>query len=128
MKRERKYCIFLPKWWVKPFEKIGYSDFVKTISLKPGEECLHQVHHWISFLSRRKMKRQKFFNFLTETMAQPFTKFQYGDFVFIFIHPQYYHTSFKSFFFYNKGRQTNFLLLTKIICKPLYNKPIMATF
>ena len=44
------------------------------------------------------------------------------------LHPQYHHKSFLVFFFFdNKGRQTNFLLLTKIICWPLYRKPIMAT-
>ena len=27
--------------------KIGCSDLVKTISLKSGEDCLYQVHHFI---------------------------------------------------------------------------------
>ena len=78
----------------------GYSDFVETISLKPGAECLYQVHHWISFVSRRKMRRQvNFVNFLTKIMGQtlykiPIWRFCNYSMERLILHPQYHHISF----------------------------------
>ena len=82
----------------------GCNDFVKAISLKPGAECLYQVHHWMSFVSRRKMRiHMNFVNFLTKIMGQTLHKIPIWRFCIyslerLILHPQYHHTSFLELF------------------------------